>query len=119
MGDLIQVEYIGFTPRPAAREYLLRARRGTGDFREFSLLIPNEAFLAGRVRYQDAPEICFLKLHRELLASQDGGPPAGLTVTDDDLAQYRATHAPKTPQRRPKPLPGAELHPQANRPWRG
>jgi hypothetical protein len=59
------------------------------------------AFTARRVRYQDAPEICFLKLHRELLACTDGVPQARLTVTDAELDDYRVAHAP--PQRGPKP----------------
>lgn len=99
------VEYVGFSARGAAREYKLRIRQAAGEATEFMLAIPNEAFLAQRVRYQDAPEICFLKLQRELLACGDGLPSAHLTVTDADLEEYRMAHAPKTPQRRPRPTP--------------
>jgi hypothetical protein len=34
--------------------------------REFTFTILNEVFRSRRVRYQDAPEICSIKLHREL-----------------------------------------------------
>jgi hypothetical protein len=97
------VEYVGFTTRGTAREYTLRVRQSAGEPTEFRLAIPNEAFLAQRVRYQDAPEICFLKLQRELLACGEGLPSLRLTVTDADLEEYRVAHAPKTPQRRLKP----------------
>jgi hypothetical protein len=98
-----QVEYLGFTTQGAGREYTLRVRQAAGAAPLlFTLVIPMAAFIAHRVRYQDAPEICFLKLHRELLACADGVPEARLTVTDAELEDYRVAHAP--PQRGPKPI---------------
>lgn len=100
-----QVEYVGFTTTVSMREYRLRVRVGVGaaTFHDFIVAIPCEAFLARRVRYQDAPEICFLKLQRAL---SDGGeilPAAHLAVSDAELEEYRVAHAPKPVQRRPKP----------------
>jgi hypothetical protein len=95
------VEYVGFTSRDSAREYTLRVKQAAGDSQDFKLLIPNEAFLSHRVRYQDGPEICFLKLQRELMASP-GELPASLSVTDADLEEYRAAHNAKPQSRRPK-----------------
>ena len=60
-------------------------------------------FLSRRLRYQDAPEICFLIVQREVVACNGGLPAAELDVTDADLASYREAHAPKSNQRRPKP----------------
>jgi hypothetical protein len=97
------VEYVGFTTKGAAREYTLRVRQAPTDPCDFTLLIPTEAFLSRRVRYQDGPEICFLKLQRELVACCDGLPDRQLRVTDADLEEYRAAHAPKPQQRRPRP----------------
>jgi hypothetical protein len=81
-------------------------RRPSGDLL-FVLSIPTEAFLARRVRYQDAAEICFLRLQRELpgLAETETEHATSLSITDEDLAAYRASHSPKTPERRPKPVP--------------
>lgn len=99
------VEYLGFAAKPQAREYTLRVKRGDA-FHDFTLAIPNEAFLSRRVRYQDAPELCFLKLQHELLVCTDGGlPSASLSITEADLDAYRTSHAPRAPQRRPKPAP--------------
>lgn len=93
------VEYVGFRAEGGVREYMLRVRQTNADSLQFTLIIPNEAFLARRVRYQDAPEICFLKLQRELLACSEGLPDARLTVTNADLEDYRTAHAPKPPHR--------------------
>ena len=97
-----QVEYLGFTVNEATREYRLRARQPGGEFHAFTLAISNEAFLAHRVRYQDAPDICFLKLQRELIACGDTLPALHHDVTDAELEDYRAAHAPKPNKNRPK-----------------
>jgi hypothetical protein len=98
-----QLEYVGFKSVGASREYALRVRHAAGEFQDFTLVIPNEAFLAHRIRYQDAPDVCFLKLQRELAAGAGELPAARLDVTDADLTEYRVAHTPKPPQRRPKP----------------
>jgi hypothetical protein len=97
-----QVEYIGFTVNEATREYRLRARHSGGEYQAFTLAISNEAFLAHRVRYQDGPDICFLKLQRELIACGDTLPALHHDVTDAELEDYRVAHAPKPNKNRPK-----------------
>jgi hypothetical protein len=94
------VEYLAFTAGEATREYHLRVRRGT-EFHDFTVAIPNEAFLSGRVRYQDAPDICFLKLQREIAAREDESlPDQALSMTDQELEEYKIAHTPKSPGRR-------------------
>ncbi len=97
-----QIEYIGFTVNGGTREYKLRARQPRGKFQAYTLTISNEAFLAHRVRYQDGPDICFLKLQRELIASGDSLPELHHDVTDAELEDYRVAHAPKPNKKRPK-----------------
>ena len=99
------VEYVGFTTKGASREYALRVKHPAGECTDFTLVIPNEAFVAHRVRYQDGPDICFLKLQRELLAGAGALPRPRLDVTEADLEAYRAAHAPRVVQRRPKAPP--------------
>ncbi len=94
-----QVEYVSFKASEATREYHLRVRRGT-DIHDFTVAIPNEAFLSGRVRYQDAPDVCFLKIQRELAAGEEGTFPArALRMTDQELEDYRVAHTPKSTRR--------------------
>jgi hypothetical protein len=96
------VEYVGFTTADASREYRLRTQ-DSGVFHDFVLAISLEAFVAHRARYQDAPEICFLRLQHELAACEGTLPNAYLSITDADLLEYRTAHAPKPPKRRPRP----------------
>ena len=94
------VEYLDFSATEAAREYRLLVRRGT-DIHHFTVSIPNEAFLAGRARYQDAPDICYLKLLKEVEGSEEGAlPEPDLEVSDQELEDYRAAHTPKSSRRR-------------------
>jgi hypothetical protein len=94
------VEYLDFRAGEAAREYRLRVRRGTDSW-GVTVAIPNEAFLSGRARYQDAPDICFLKVRKELAANGEDGPVAcDHEMTDEELEEYRVSHAPKIPRRR-------------------
>ena len=72
-----------------------------GESHDFTVAIPNEAFLSGRVRYQDAPDICFLKIQRELSEGGEGSVPARtLRMTDQELEEYKLSHTPKSPRRR-------------------
>ncbi len=100
----MHVEYVGFTTVSRTREYRLRAQEG-GVFHDFVRAIPLDAFIAHRARYQDAPEICFLNLQRELQECEGKLPEAYLKMTDSDLEEYRTAHAPKPPRRRPRPDP--------------
>ena len=94
------VEYVGFTTKGAAREYTLRLKQVGGESRDFVLAIPSAAFASQRARFQEGPDICFLKLQREIAAGGAALPPAYLLVTDADLDEYRLAHAPKSPPRR-------------------
>ncbi len=97
-----RVEYLGFTVNEATREYKLRARQPGGGYQAFTLAISNKAFLTHRVRYQDAPDICFLKLQRELIACGDDLPALHFDLTDAELEDYRVAHTPKPNKNRPK-----------------
>lgn len=92
----LSIEYLGFRSEGDRREYRLCARLGTESC-EYTVWIANSAFTAGRALFQDGPDICFQKLRRELA---DAELPGGRSfeVTESELLEYRAAHAP--PQRR-------------------
>jgi len=95
-----RVEYLTFEAGETSREYRLHVQRGE-RLHIFTVAIPNEAFLSGRARYQDAPEICFLKVQRELDACKEGAfPPRAYKMTDEELDDYRVAHTPRDPRRR-------------------
>ncbi len=87
------LEYMGFKAQKSTREYALRVREVGEEVRDFTIVIDNAAFLTNRVRYQDAPEICFLRLQRELNAGKE--PSRTLKITDAELEEYRVAHSPK------------------------
>lgn len=105
MASIPRSEYLGFTVNDTSRVYRLRVRQVSGEDRIYTLTIDNRAFLENRVRYQDAPVICFLKLERELLAcgESDSAPASHLRITDTELAEYREANTKKPPLLRPRP----------------
>ncbi len=102
MANLPRSEYLGFSVNDQSRIYRLQVRQPDGGTHEFTLAIANQAFLSKRVRYQDAPEICYLKLERELIACGESLPASQLEITDAELDEYREAHTAKPSKNRPK-----------------
>jgi len=103
VSDAIVLQYVGFETRGAVREYAFTRRGAGGESFEYFVTIANAAFVAHRVRYQDAPDICSLRLHREFATRSDHLPSARFSITDAELADYMNAHT-------PKPKPGASAH---------
>lgn len=99
MSDAI-IEYHGFSAKPLVREYTFSVRETALEPREYTLTIPNEAFNSHRVRYQDAPDICSLRLRRELAANSNHPSATHYRITETELEDYRSSHGPK-PARSP------------------
>jgi len=98
----LRSEYVGFTVDETSRIYTMRVRK-PGVVHEFRIAVPNRFFLANRVRYQDAPDLCFLKLASELERCGEGTlPEPNMEITDAELDAYREAHTPKPPPPRPR-----------------
>ena len=95
MSDQIIVQYVGFQVNQAVREYTFAVRETSTEPLQYTLTIANEAFVAHRVRYQDAPDICSLRLHRELDTYANHPPTTSFNVTDTELAVYQDARKPK------------------------
>lgn len=95
MSERIIVQYVGFQVTPLVREYTFAVREAAADPLEYTLTIANEAFASHRARYQDAPEICSLRLHRELDTYGNHPPNMNFCVTDAELADYQFSRRPK------------------------
>lgn len=96
MKEQIIVQYVGFAVKALAREYTFAVREPASEPREYTLAITNEAFESHRARYQDAPEICSLKLHRELASNTNHSLATRLSITDSELADYQSAHKQKS-----------------------
>ncbi len=98
----LRIEYKGFKNVADRREYLLVLCRPEG-VAEFRFSIGIAAFKAGRVRLQDAPDLCYQKLLHAVAA---GAPTSGevIHIEDAELVSYRAEHT-AVPKRRSSPTP--------------
>ena len=103
MSETLFLQYVGFENRGAVREYTFTLRGSGGTSTEHFVTIANAAFVAHRVRYQDGPEICSLRLHREFASRTDHPPSTRFSVTDAELAEYMNAHL-------PKPKPGTSAY---------
>jgi hypothetical protein len=95
MTESVNVQYVGFKAKALVREYSYVVRQALNETSEFTLSILNEAFNSRRVRYQDAPDICSLRLRRELAAFSNHPPQSHYSISELDLDDYRTSHAPK------------------------
>ncbi len=100
MSDTIIVQYMGFEVQALVRMYKFRVRETATEPREFTLTIANEAFDSRRARFQDAPDICSLKLHHELAASSNHPLLSKFPISDAELETYSNAHWKKS-QRNP------------------
>jgi hypothetical protein len=101
------VEYVSFRSGAERREYLLRSHVGP-EIHEHTIGIAHAAFVTGRIRFQDGPEICYLKLMRELEAAADNIPPAdSFIITDAELVDYVTAHTVPARRRYVPPSPPA------------
>jgi len=67
----VNVQYVGFTAKATVREYSFLVRETAIDSHEITFTILNEAFTSHRLSLQNGPDICSLKLHRELADSSN------------------------------------------------
>jgi hypothetical protein len=96
VSDTVVLQYVGFETKGAVREYTFTRRGTDGAFSEYFVSIANDAFVTHRVRYQDAPDICSQRLHREFATQTDDRPSSRFSITDAELADYQVGHAPKS-----------------------
>jgi hypothetical protein len=92
MSEKINVEFRGFESKQMVREYIFTVRESSEEPREFFVTISHESFKTRRVRYQDAPDVCSLKLRRELASHANHPAETHFHVTDLELDDYRASH---------------------------
>lgn len=92
MPENMIIQYVGFKVKAIVREYSFLVRQVPSEAREFTFTISNEAFSSHRVRYQDGPDICSLKLHRELAGSVSQPSSTHYPISEIELDDYRDSH---------------------------
>jgi hypothetical protein len=91
VSDPVALQYRRFENKGAVRECAFTLRWSGGKSSEYFVTIATAAFVAHRARYQNGPEICSLRLHREF----DHSPSTRFSVTDAELAEYMNAYVPK------------------------
>jgi hypothetical protein len=95
MIDQIIVQYVGFNVKLLVREYIFAVREPSNELLEYTVTIANQAFVSHRAQSPDRPNICSLRLHRELAANANRPPTNEFCVTDSELADYQNDSKPK------------------------
>jgi hypothetical protein len=100
------IRYRGFAATASGREYTLSVAgevRAPGEMapaRVFVVVIPHALFSSDEIRFQDAPNLCYSKLQRELAADAELEPGRPLSLTADELVDYRQSRQKGAPPRR-------------------
>jgi hypothetical protein len=94
----VNVQYVGFTAKAMVREYSFLVRESSIDSHEVTFTILNEAFTSHRLSLQNGPDICSLRLHRELADSSNGPLNTHYRISETELDAYRESHTSGTPK---------------------
>ena len=104
MSDPVALLYRRFENKGAVREHAFTLRGPAGKSSEYFVTIASAAFVAHRARYQNAPEICSLRLHREFDHS-----PSALLGLGRRTGRIHECPRPETRGRRLRPLGGPRV----------
>ena len=91
----VNAQYVGFKAKAIVREYSFLVRESSIEPYEITFTIPNEAFTSRRLSFQNAPDICSLKLHRELADSANNPLKTHYRISETELDTYRDSHTPR------------------------
>ena len=92
----VNIQYVGFESKSIVREYNFLVHGLSSEPSEISFSILNAAFHPHGLRFQDAPDICSLKLHRELADSANNPLKPHYRLSETELNDYHDSHTPKS-----------------------
>ena len=91
----VNAQYVGFKAKAIVREYSFLVRESSIEPYEITFTILNEAFTSRRLSFQNAPDICSLKLHRELADSANNPLKTHYRISETELDDYHKSHSSK------------------------
>jgi hypothetical protein len=92
----ISTQYVGFMSKLSTREYSFLVRKEPTETIEITFAIPNRVFNSRRLSFQNAPDLCSLKLHREIAGSVINPMKTHYRISDSELDDYHNSHLPKS-----------------------
>lgn len=100
----VSIRYLGFKVTEDGRTYTLSVD-GRAAPCVVTITIPQAAFDSRQARFQDAPDICFTKLQRELAANTDLPDGLELLVSASEIEVWRDGQSRRTPERKRRQRP--------------
>jgi hypothetical protein len=91
----VNARYVGFKAKAIVREYSFLVRESSIEPCEITFTILNEAFTSRRLSFQNAPDICSLKLQRELTDSPNIPLKTHYRISESELDDYHESHSSK------------------------
>ena len=91
----VNAQYVGFKAKAIVREYSFLVRESSIEPHEITFTILNEAFTSRRLSFQNAPDICSRKLHRELADSACNPLKTHYRISETELDDYDESHSSK------------------------
>jgi hypothetical protein len=91
----VNAQYVGFKAKAIVREYSFLVRESSIEPHEITFTILNEAFTSHRLSFQNAPDICSLKLQRELADSVNNPLKKHYRISESELDDYHESHTSK------------------------
>jgi hypothetical protein len=88
----IVMQFLGFQSEAAFRTYTFTVKEGAEEPREFTVAITQECFNSRRLRFQDAPDVCSIRLRAELAAHENHPLQSHFEITAAELDDYRTAH---------------------------
>jgi hypothetical protein len=85
-------QYVGFTSKLITRECRFLVRRELTETIEITFAISNRVFNSRRLSFQNAPDLCSRKLHREIAGSANTPMKTHYRVSDTELDDYCNSH---------------------------
>lgn len=96
----VSVEYVGFQANSKTRDYSFVVRESLTDPFKITFAIQNKTFRPGSLSFQNAPDICSLRLQREMADTANQPLKAHYEISEVDAEEYQKSHSPKkTPGR--------------------
>ena len=92
----MNIQYVGFRVTATARVYDFHVIDSLEEHRAFAVQVKTEAFRSTTLKYQQGPEICFLRLKRALAAETTGTPALRqLKIEATDIQDYLERRTPR------------------------
>jgi hypothetical protein len=100
---VLQLRYLGVIPQAGHREYGFRILDKKEQVRQVILTIDNNLFRKNQLMFQEAPDLCYQKLLKDLTEETTDAPiRSRVEVSTSDIASYRDSH--QTTKKRSGPL---------------